>query len=120
VRILLDTHLLLWSLLTPQRLSARERDMIEGSEVLVSAASIWEIAIKASLGRLECDPRTILDAIEPAGFEQLDVTGRHAVVAAALPPVHSDPFDRMLVAQAQVESARLLTRDAALRGYGLF
>lgn len=120
MRILLDTHVLLWSLLDPARLSKRERELIEGSEVLVSAATVWEVGIKNAIGRLDCDPRRILEAIQPAGFEHLAVTGRHAVAAAALPRLHADPFDRMLVAQAQAESALLLTRDAALAAYGPF
>jgi PIN domain nuclease of toxin-antitoxin system len=120
VRIVLDTHVLLWSLLAPKRLSARERQLIDDGEVLVSAATIWEIGIKNAIGRLDCDPRQVLDAIQPAGFEPLPITGVHAVMAAALPRLHADPFDRMLVAQAQAESALLLTRDTALRAYGTF
>jgi PIN domain nuclease of toxin-antitoxin system len=118
MRIILDTQVLLWALLEPQRLSARERQLIEDGEVLVSAATLWEIGIKTAIGRLDCDPRQVLDAIQPAGFEPLAITGLHAVAAAALPRLHADPFDRMLVAQAQLESALLLTRDSALSGYG--
>ncbi len=118
MRIILDTHVLLWSLLAPKRLSARERELIDDGEVLVSAATMWEIGIKSAIGRLDCNPRQILDAIQPAGFEPLPITGLHAVTAAALPRLHADPFDRMLVAQAQVESALLVTRDTALRAYG--
>ena len=120
MRIILDTHVLLWSLLAPKRLSARERELIDDGEVLVSAATMWEIGIKAAIGRLDCNPRQILEAIQPAGFEPLDITGLHAVIAASLPRLHGDPFDRMLVAQAQVESALLVTRDKALQGYGTF
>lgn len=120
MRIILDTHVLLWSLLAPKRLSVRERELIDEGEVLVSAATMWEISIKAAIGRLECNPRQVLDAIQPAGFEPLAITGLHAVIAAALPRLHADPFDRMLVAQAQVESALLVTRDTALRAYGPF
>jgi len=120
VRIILDTHVLLWSLLAPKRLSARERELIDDGEVLVSAATMWEIGIKAAIGRLDCNPRQILEAIQPAGFEPLGITGLHAVIAASLPRLHADPFDRMLVAQAQVESALLVTRDTALQGYGTF
>lgn len=120
MRIVLDTHVLLWSLLEPARLSPRERDLIDGSEVLVSAATLWEIGIKNAIGRLHCNPREVLGAIQPAGFEHLAVTGLHAVTAAALPRLHADPFDRMLVAQAQIESALLLTRDTALGAYGPF
>ena len=120
MRIILDTQVLLWSLLAPKRLSPRERKLIDDGEVLVSAATMWEIGIKAAMGRLDCNPRQILEAIQPAGFEPLGITGRHAVLAASLPRLHADPFDRMLVAQAQVESALLVTRDTALRAYGSF
>ena len=120
MRIILDTHVVLWSLLAPKRLSARARELIDDSEVLVSAATMWEIGIKTAIGRLDCDPRQILDAIQPAGFDSLAISGQHAVIAAALPRLHADPFDRMLVAQAQAESALLVTRDTALRAYGTF
>jgi PIN domain nuclease of toxin-antitoxin system len=118
VRIVLDTHVLLWALQDPQRLSHRERDLIDRSEVLVSAVSIWEIGIKNAIGRLECDPQRVVDALEPAGFEPLPIDAAHAVLAASPPRLHGDPFDRMLIAQAQAESAILLTRDRALTAYG--
>ena len=120
MRIILDTHVLLWSLLAPKRLSPRERGLIDDGEVMVSAASIWEIGIKVAMGRLDCDPRQILETIQPAGFEHLAVSGQHAVLAATLPRLHTDPFDRMLIAQAQAESALLVTRDTTLRAYGSF
>jgi len=120
VRVVIDTHVLLWALLDPQRLSPRERELIDDNEVLVSAASIWEIGIKQAIGRLDCDPRQILETLEPAGFKNLGISGLHAVVAASLPRLHGDPFDRMLIAQAQAESALLLTRDDALTAYGGF
>ena len=120
MRLLLDTHVLLWSLLAPKRLSPRERELIDDGEVMVSAATMWEIGIKVAMGKLDCNPRQILEAIQPAGFEPLAITGLHAVLAASLPRLHADPFDRMLVAQAQVESALLVTRDTALGAYGTF
>jgi PIN domain nuclease of toxin-antitoxin system len=120
VRLLLDTHLLLWALGAPSKLSAATRKQIQAAEVFVSAASIWEISIKRSLGKLEADPREIVAAIAPAGFALLPVTGEHAAGIVELPPVHRDPFDRMLVAQAQIEPMILLTNDEALRGYGSF
>ncbi len=120
VRLLLDTHLLLWSLADPEKLSAAARKQIAGAEVYVSAASIWEISIKVGLGKLDADPGQILEAIEPAGFMLLPVTAEHAVGVAKLPPLHKDPFDRMLAAQASIEPMILLTNDAALRGYGSF
>jgi PIN domain nuclease of toxin-antitoxin system len=120
VRILLDTHLLLWAFARPAKLSAAARKQIDTAEVYVSAASIWEISIKSALGKLAADPADVLAAIEPAGFTLLDVTGEHAAKVALLPPLHKDPFDRMLVAQALIEPMLLLTNDAALRGYGSF
>ena len=120
MRILLDTHLLLWSLSQPSKLSAPARRKIDAAEVYVSAASIWEIGIKSALGKLDANPREILDGIEPAGFSLLAVSGVHAARVAELPPLHKDPFDRMLVAQALVEPMILLTNDGALQGYGSF
>ncbi len=120
VRILLDTHLLLWSLAQPAKLPTSVRRKIDTAEVYASAASIWEISIKSTLGKLDADPREILDGIEPAGFSLLAVSGEHAVKVTELPTLHKDPFDRMLVAQAMVEPMILLTNDEALRGYGSF
>jgi PIN domain nuclease of toxin-antitoxin system len=119
MRVLLDTHLLLWVLKKPSsKASTVLRRRIDKAEVFVSAASIWEISIKAALGKLKADPNEVLEAIEPAGFSMLAITGLHAAKVAALPPVHSDPFDRMLVAQALVEPMILLTNDRALAAYG--
>lgn len=89
-------------------------------EVFVSAASLWEISIKVALGKLKADPRAVLDALEPAGFLQLPISGEHAAGVARLPRHHRDPFDRLLVAQAMAEPMRLLTNDSALAAYGDF
>lgn len=118
MRILLDTHLLLWALAAPSRLPARARKLIAESEVNVSAASIWEISIKTALGKLKADPREVLAALEPAGFMPLQVSGEHAARLVELPPIHRDPFDRMLVAQAKAEPMQLLTNDSVLGRYG--
>jgi PIN domain nuclease of toxin-antitoxin system len=118
VRILLDTHLLLWALADPARLPSTARRLIDQSEVFVSAASIWEISIKAALGKLTADPREVVASLGPAGFLPLAITEEHAARVAGLPPIHRDPFDRLLVAQAIVEPMRLLTTDAVLGGYG--
>ena len=120
MRLLLDTHVLLWALSQPSKLSAAALKRINGAEVFVSAASIWEISIKSSLGKLQAQPREVLEAIEPAGFNLLPITGEHAAKTAELPPAHRDPFDRMLVAQASVEPMILLTNDQLLKGYGSF
>ncbi|MFZ1099505.1 MAG: type II toxin-antitoxin system VapC family toxin [Steroidobacteraceae bacterium] len=118
MRVLLDTHLLLWALGSPSKLSAASRKQIESAEVFVSAASVWEISIKRSLGKLQADPREVVAAIAPAGFALLPITGEHAAKIVELPALHKDPFDRMLIAQATIEPMILLTNDEALRGYG--
>jgi PIN domain nuclease of toxin-antitoxin system len=121
MRLLLDTHILLWSLADPRRLSEAARDAIEAdeNEVLFSAVSIWEIAIKAEALRAEfgVDTATIIGAARESRFDELPITAEHAAAVAALPPHHKDPFDRLLVAQALTEPARLLTADKALAAY---
>jgi PIN domain nuclease of toxin-antitoxin system len=118
VRVLLDTHLLLWALGSPLKLSADTRKLVDTSEVYVSAASIWEISIKAALGKLKADVAEILAAIQPAGLNVLSITGEHAARVARLPTHHKDPFDRILIAQALTEPMILLTNDKALERYG--
>jgi PIN domain nuclease of toxin-antitoxin system len=118
MRVLLDTHLLLWALAQPAKLPPGARKLIDTAEVMVSAASIWEIGIKSALGKLTLGPLDILQAIEPTGFGLLSVTGEHAARVGELPPLHRDPFDRMLVAQALPEPLILLTNDQLLVGYG--
>jgi len=117
-RILLDTHLLLWAVADPRKLPPGARNRIDAAEVYVSAVSIWEVSIKAALGKLSADPAELLAEIEPAGFILLPVSGEHAAAVARLPAVHTDPFDRMLVAQAKTEPLLLLTNDSILAGYG--
>ena len=118
MRVLLDTHLLLWSLSSPAKLPKSARKTIESSDVYVSAASIWEISIKASVGKLRASPMEVLAALQPAEFLVLPVSGQHAARVRDLPPVHRDLFDRMLVAQALCEPMILLTNDEALRACG--
>ena len=105
----------------PERLAAPLRAILEdpGQEVLFSAASIWEIAIKTALGRADFKvaPGDILSAAYETGFEELPVRSAAALMVASLPPHHRDPFDRLLVAQALTEPARLYTADAALQPY---
>ena len=84
----------------------------------MSAASIWEIGIKAALGKLAADPEEVLEALGPAGYQLLEITGQHAAGASKLPPLHKDPCDRMLIAQASQEPMILLTNDEALKAYG--
>jgi PIN domain nuclease of toxin-antitoxin system len=118
--VLLDTHLLLSALSSPSKLSKRARQRIDSSEVFASAASIWKISIKCALGKLDADPAEVLAGIEPAGFDHLPISGEHAAQVVQLLPIHKDPFDRLLVAQARVEPMILLTDDKALGGYGDF
>lgn len=120
MRILLDTHLMLWWLMSDRRLPKQAERLITDSdnEVYVSAASVWEIAIKSALGRIEGDVTEIEAALEPSGLVQLPINGKHAVQVSKLPLYHQDPFDRMLVAQSLVEPMRLLTHDRILERYG--
>jgi PIN domain nuclease of toxin-antitoxin system len=120
MRLLIDTHLLLWMLYAPAKLSAPARRQIEKSDVFVSAASIWEISIKTSLGKLAANSAEVLAAVEPTGFSLLPISGEHAARVADLPLHHRDPFDRLLVAQAQSEPMGLLSNDGVLRAYGDF
>jgi PIN domain nuclease of toxin-antitoxin system len=119
MRLLLDTHVFLWAIAGAPQLKARDRKVILDAEVVyVSAASIWEIAIKARLGKLDADPVAVAAAIESSGFVELPVRAAHAAKVSDLPMIHNDPFDRLLVAQAITEPLRLLTRDPVLAGYG--
>ena len=120
MRVLLDTHILLWWLMDDRRLPKDAEQIIKDPDnaIFVSAASIWEVAIKAALGQIEADPLAIQSAIEPSGFTELPITGKHAAQVAKLPSHHRDPFDRMLVAQSLAEPMRLLTGDAMLAKYG--
>jgi PIN domain nuclease of toxin-antitoxin system len=118
MRLLLDTHVFLWAVTGSRLLKADARSMIEGAdEVHVSAASIWEVAIKARLGRIDADPRELAAAIEPSGFLELPVRAAHAAGVARLELHHGDPFDRLLIAQALAEPLRLMTADAVLARY---
>lgn len=118
MRTLLDTHLFLWAVSTPSKLSNAARKRIDAADIFESAASIWEISIKSSIGKLKADPSEMLAGVSPAGFTLLPITGEHAAKVVELPQIHKDPFDRLLVAQASVEPMILLTNDALLRGYG--
>jgi PIN domain nuclease of toxin-antitoxin system len=120
MRLLLDTHVLLWALSQPAKLTAQIRKKLDEADVFVSAASIWEIGIKSALGKLNAKAGEILAAVEPAGFKMLSITGEHAAKAAELPPLHKDPFDRLLAAQAATEPMILITNDRMLEGYGTF
>ncbi len=118
MRLLLDTHVLLWALTADSRLRPAVRDLIiDGTtEVLVSAASAWEITIKRAIGKLG-SPDDLPAQLVAARFDELPVTVEHAVAVLDLPDHHRDPFDRMLVAQARVEGLTLVTHDSNLSRY---
>ncbi len=119
MKLLLDTHTFLWWRSNDRRLAGRARAAIATADlVFVSAATAWEAAIKAALGRLTY-PDTIEAGVEHSGFTKLPITLAHAERAAGLPPHHSDPFDRMLVAQAQAEGLSVVTGDPKIRRYDI-
>jgi PIN domain nuclease of toxin-antitoxin system len=119
MRLLLDTHALLWWLEDPAKLEGSAREGIASADmVFVSAAVAWEISIKRALGKLQC-PEDLESVVAECGFRALPVSITHAMRAGDLAGHHSDPFDRMLVAQAQSERLTLVTGDAALRAYGV-
>lgn len=98
---------------------ARSKIADPASTIFVSAASLWEISIKADLGRLEAPLGRLRDEIEANDFIELPIEGHHAIAAGGLPKLHGDPFDRMLIAQAQLEGCSLVTRDRALEAYSV-
>jgi len=117
--LLLDTHVFLWWRTNDPRLNASAREAITtASIVLVSAASAWEAAIKIALGRLTL-PEPFSRGVDHSGFRRLAISFEHSEAAAALPRHHGDPFDRMLVAQAQLEGCTLVTHDQLLRPYAV-
>jgi PIN domain nuclease of toxin-antitoxin system len=121
MKLLLDTHVLLWTAGTPRRLPRAARALLEdeANELVFSAASLWEVAIKQQLGRedFRADARLLRRGLLDNGYTELPVTSAHAVALDLLPPLHKDPFDRILIAQALVEGIMLLTADANLARY---
>lgn len=121
MKLLLDTHLLLWAASAPERLPAAALPLLEdaGNTLLFSAASLWEITIKRGLGRadFQVDPRVLRRGLLDNGHEELPITSEHAVFIDSLSELHRDPFDRVLVAQATVEGITLLTSDAVIARY---
>lgn len=122
MNLLLDTHLLLWAAGQPERLSPRARGILlePANQLVFSSASLWEITIKRGLGRSDfsVDPRRLWRLLLANGYRELPVSSEHAIAVDDLPPLHKDPFDRILVAQAQVESLVLITADTTLTTYG--
>lgn len=118
MRLLLDTHLFLWAVAgSPQLKPAAKRIIDAADKVHISAASLWEIAIKASLGKIDANAGEMLAAIDASGFVELPVTAAHAAAVAQLPLHHRDPFDRLLIAQCISEPLRFLTADGILGQY---
>lgn len=119
--LLVDTHLLLWAAGEPQRLSRKARRLLDDpdSQLWFSAVSLWEVAIKHGLGRedFRVDPRRLRRGLIDNGWRELTISSEHAVATLDLPPLHKDPFDRMLVAQAQVEGLALVTSDDLVARY---
>ena len=118
MRLLLDTHIFLWAVTGSSFLKPPARRIMQGADqVYVSAASIWEIAIKARLGRIDAEVDALVQAVDASGFLELPVRAMHAAGVAKLPLHHTAPFDRLLIAQAIAEPLKLLTVDATLARY---
>ncbi len=121
MNLLLDTHLLLWAASLPERLPEEARALIEDAEnrLFFSAASIWEVTIKNGLGKpaFQIDPHLFRRGLVENGYEELPIISSHTLAISHLPPIHRDPFDRILVAQAEYEGILLLTSDDMVAGY---
>jgi PIN domain nuclease of toxin-antitoxin system len=121
MKLLLDTHVLLWAAGEPDTLSDEALRLIEApdNELFFSAASLWEVAIKSSLGRSDfaADARILRRGLLDNGYSELPVVSEHAVAIVGLPVIHKDPFDRILIAQAMIEGITLLTADAVVAQY---
>ena len=120
-RLLLDTHALIWALADPDELTASARRALvkPSNTVIFSPASIYEINLKISLGKLQAPAVDLLQSIEASGFTELPIRASHAALAGNLPFHHRDPFDRLLIAQAQLEGLTVVTRDIHFERYGL-
>ena len=122
MNLLLDTHLLLWAAANDQMMSQRADELVrdDANVLWFSAASIWEIAIKRTLDRPDftADPDTMRAGLLANGYNELPIDGRHAAAVLRLPRLHADPFDRILVAQAEIEGLRLVTSDKMVAAYG--
>jgi len=121
MKLLVDTHLLLWAAGNPERLPAAARALLDDPQHMpvFSSASLWEVAIKSGLGRRDfrIDARLLRRGLLDNGYDELPITGEHAVALDGLPPIHTDPFDRMLIAQSMVEGITLLTADPLIAQY---
>jgi PIN domain nuclease of toxin-antitoxin system len=118
MRLLLDTRIYIWAVMDNRKLTKAARKIIlDADDVFVSAASIWEAAIKAGVGKLDVDVNLLVSEIESSGFIELPVRAAHAAMVRNLPDIHRDPFDRLLIAQALSEPLRLITSDGHLAAY---
>jgi len=121
MKLLLDTHLLLWAAAASERMPRQARKMINASDndLYFSAASLWEIVIKQGLGRadFQVDPKELRRGLTENGYSELDITSEHAIAVNTLKSLHKDPFDRLLIAQAIVEGMTLLSSDSAVSQY---
>ena len=119
--LLLDTHLLLWAAGDPGRLSSKAQGLLSdpATELIFSTASIWEVVIKKALGRSDfrVDPQQLRDGLIQNDYSELEIRSEHALAVGSLPPIHKDPFDHILIAQAQVENVTLLTTDDMVARY---
>lgn len=116
--LLLDTHIALWWFSADDRLNAADQELIENERCFLSAASIWEIAIKYRIGKLPVSPQDVLNAVNGSAISLLPITPEHAAATSDLPLLHYDPFDRLLIAQSATEALVLLTADRKLADYG--
>ncbi|WP_416067711.1 type II toxin-antitoxin system VapC family toxin [Rhizobium sp. ZK1] len=121
MRLLLDTHALLWWLNDDEKLGNHARRLIgdDGNDVLVSAVSLWEITVKLRIGKLDADIEEILAILPDQGFDRLDITDAHLIALAVLPLHHRDPFDHLLMAQAVAEGAHFVSQDQNVALYGI-
>ncbi|VAW43415.1 Death on curing protein, Doc toxin [hydrothermal vent metagenome] len=121
MNLLLDTHTFLWAIGNPSNLSQRAREaIVDGNNIVfVSTATAWEIAIKKEIGKLQIPEGDYLQELELHRFTPLNITTEHALAVEHLPPHYKDPFDRMLIAQAQVEKLMLVTRDKRIKAYAV-
>ncbi len=121
MKLLLDTHVLIWAAGLPERLSDEARELIEDThnELCFSAASIWEVAIKSALGRRDfaIDARLLRRGLLDNDYKELPVASEHAAAIDGLPPIHKDPFDRLLIAQSMIEGMMLITADKLVSQY---
>jgi PIN domain nuclease of toxin-antitoxin system len=122
VKLLVDTHLILWAASAPKRLSKKARALLSNPDNILhfSAAALWELVIKSTLGREDfiVDVVALRRGLLLGGWRELGISGEHVLAVAGLAPLHRDPFDRIMIAQARLESMPLLTRDAQMIAYG--